>query len=122
MVEELAVDFGSADDVNVAGEGEGCEGLEVGEDFHAGSRGHGPAEDEVSAIGQDAAKGVPGLAAHENGVAGGEAFEETEVVGHAPGHGAIASDHAVLGHGGDGVKLAGQFHTAMGALMPGWGS
>ena len=64
-------------------------------------------EDDVLPSGQGAKarrKAVPGAAAHDDGAAGGGAFEVGEVFGQVPGEGAAASDDAPVRLGPDEAK------------------
>ena len=112
---EGGVEFGAADEVEIFfGRGLG-DFVEGAEDAHAGDLGRSR-EDPVFTAGEGFSNGVVGFAAHEDDVAEGGAFEKSEVLGEVPGDAAVEADGAVAGHGGDGD------HTAMGALMAGWGS
>ncbi len=76
--------------------------------------------------GQGPADGLEGGAAHEEGVPPGELLELRLLTGEAPRDVGAVADHPVAGVGRHqhdplvGAQRTG--HTAMGALMPGWGS
>ena len=58
-------------------------------------------DDDVGATGQRLADRLPGLAAHDDGMAHGASLEVPQVGGHVPGQRAPAADHAVARHRGD---------------------
>lgn len=113
--EEGGVEFGAADEVEVFSGGRGGDFFESAEDARTGDLGRSR-EDPVFTTGEGFSNGVVGFAAHEDDVAEGGAFEKFQVLGEVPRDAALEADGAVAGHGGDGD------HTAMGALMAGWGS
>src|SRR5699024_9503626 len=80
-------------------------------------------DDQVLAPGQGAADGLPGFAAHHNGVAQGGLFEMSQIPRQVPGQGIVVADAAVLSISHNQTQDRSiHGHTATGALMCGWGS
>jgi len=113
--EEGGVEFGAADEVEVFFGGRLGDFVEAGNDSDAGDFGRSR-EDPIFTAGEGFSNRVVSFSAHEDDVAEGGAFEKLEVGGEVPGDASVEADGAVAGHGGDAD------HTAMGALMAGWGS
>ncbi len=121
VVEEGGVDLGTADDEDV-GVLE-VKVLEIGGVVDDGDAFGRPlaiaGEDDVLALGEGATDGFVGLAAHDDGVAAGGAFEEGEILGEVPGEVAASADDAVGGHGDDAGEVEGICYLVIELLVIG---
>ncbi|MCY1356125.1 hypothetical protein D9M69_425670 [compost metagenome] len=85
--------------------------FQAGEDFRAFQHQSFLATDhQVEPARQRAAKGVPGLAPHDDRLAEGHGLEVLEVRRQVPGQLVVAADHAVLREGGDQAEGQGLVH------------
>jgi len=118
--EGLFVDFSATKNPNFFVGWVGQERLNRREVFGLRMLERGSAEDNVGPIGERTAHGFKGFPAHGNDLVLGALFDPFEVLGNSPRNGAIVADDTVFGHGSD--RFEGPIHTAIGALMAGWGS
>jgi hypothetical protein len=88
----------------------GVDFAQVADGLHAGAGEEASSQDEGSAVGQRAADGLKGFAAHNKDVAGGHLFEPLKIFRQVPGDFVAVADHAIERHGRDGLEM---FHGSI---------
>ena len=100
--QRLGVDLGAADHEELLVGAEERRGfVERMHDAAAGDFDPLARDDHVGAVGQRPAERLVGLAAHDHGVARGEAPETPQVFGNVPEKAVVSADDAIFGHGDD---------------------
>lgn len=113
--EELGVELGTADEVDIFSFGRGGDFFKGAEDLDSGNI-RRARENPVVTAGEGFPDRFVGFAAHEDDMAKSGALEKFQILREMPRDAAAEADRAIPGHRGDGD------HTEIGALMAGWGS